>query len=67
MANSMVIGLNLRSTVARQDSKCLDCGKELNLDRVYFRMDQEAKPEIYEVYCEKCGLKWEVKDNEKRN
>ncbi len=65
MANPMVVSLNLRSTIAEQNSKCLNCRKELDLDRVYFRMDQTVEPGIYEVYCEKCGLKWEEKDNAK--
>lgn len=56
----MIVGLNLRTTVAEQDNKCLQCGKELNLDRVYFRMDQAIH--LYEVYCEKCGLEWEKED-----
>ena len=60
-ANSMVVDLNLRNTIAEQDNKCLGCGKELNIDRVYFRMDQ--KIHLYEVYCEVCGIEWEVKDN----
>ena len=62
MANSMVVELNLRNTIAEQDFKCLECRKELNPDNVYFRMDQAIH--LYEVYCEKCGLIWEKKDKE---
>ena len=60
----MVVGLNLRTVIAEQDNKCLQCEKELNPDRVYFRMDQSLH--LYEVYCEVCGLEWEKKDKEKR-
>ena len=60
----MVVGLNLRTVLAEQDNKCLQCEKELNPDRVYFRMDQSIH--LYEVYCEVCGLEWEKKDKEKR-
>ena len=60
----MVVGLNLRTVIAEQNNKCLQCEKELNPDRVYFRMDQSIH--LYEVYCEVCGLEWEKKDKEKR-
>lgn len=60
----MVVGLNLRTVIAEQDNKCLQCEKELNPDRVYFRMDQSIH--LYEVYCEVCGLEWEKKDKERR-
>ena len=59
----MIAGLNLDSTVAKQNNKCLQCKKELNLDRVYFRMDQAI--DLYEVYCEVCGLEWEKKDKKR--
>ena len=59
---NMIVDLNLRTTVAEQDNKCLGCKKDLNPDRVYFRMDQSKH--LYEVYCEACGLKWEEKDND---
>ena len=59
---NMIVDLNLRSTIGRQDNKCLRCGKELNPDRVYFRMDQSKN--LYEAYCEVCGLKWEAIDND---
>jgi len=65
MANSMVVNLNLRSTIANQDFKCLECETLIdpNSDQeIYFRMDQTVKPEIYEAYCRKCGLKWEKRD-----
>ena len=58
--DNMIVGLNLDSTVAKQDNKCLQCGKELNPDRVYFRMDQSIN--LYEVYCKICGIYWEKED-----
>ena len=61
MGNPMVVDLNLRSTMARQKGKCLQCKKPLS-DNVYFRMDQTLRPEIYEVYCEVCGIEQEKLD-----
>ena len=60
----MITGLNYRSTIAEQDNKCLQCGKDIDPDKeeLYFRMDQAIN--LYEVYCYKCGLEWEKKDKE---
>lgn len=52
--------LNLGSTILEQDNKCLECGKKLNPDRVYFRMDQTKHQ--YEVYCEVCGIEKDKED-----
>ena len=60
MANSLVVNLNLRNTIAEQDNKCLKCGKELNPNKVYFRMDQAI--DLYEVYCEICGIEKHKQD-----
>lgn len=64
MANPMVVNLNFRGTIAKQDNKCFQCESPIDPDKemVYFRMDQVAKPSIYEVYCFKCGLKQQEKD-----
>lgn len=68
MANPLVVNLNLRSTIANQDFKCLDCETIIDInnddEEVYFRMDQTVSPSIYEVYCKKCGLIWEKRDRE---
>ena len=56
----MVVNLNLRNTIAEQDNKCLGCGNKLNLNKVYFRMDQAIH--LYEVYCEICGIKKNKED-----
>lgn len=67
MANSMVVNLNLRNTIAEQDFKCLECELPIHPDNemVYFRMDQ--KIHLYEVYCRKCGLIQQEKDKKRGN
>lgn len=67
MTNPMVVDLNFAGTTARQDNKCLGCGKLIDPDKemCYFRMDQVAKPSIYEVYCYDCGLIQQKVDKEK--
>lgn len=62
--NDIIADLNLLTTMAKQNDKCLECGADLNPDRMYFRMDQKAKPEVYEVYCEVCGIDKEKEDRE---
>ena len=58
----LIVRLNLESTLAEQDNKCLQCKEELNPNNVYFRMDQAIH--LYEVYCEKCGLVKEKEDKQ---
>ena len=58
--NDPIMHMNLSSTMANQDNKCLECESELNPNRVYFRMDQAIH--LYEVYCKVCGLEKEKQD-----
>ena len=62
----MIANLNLRSTIGRQNNKCLECERDIDPDveMVYFRMDQRIH--LYEVYCHECGLEMEKKDKERR-
>ena len=62
MANPMVVNLNFRNTIAEQDNKCIECGKDIDPDKqmFYFRMDQRIH--LYEVYCEICGIEQEKID-----
>lgn len=64
-ANPMVVGLNLRNTLAEQNNQCVECQKEIDPDKemVYFRMDQAIH--LYEVYCRKCGLVQQEKDKKR--
>ena len=52
----MIVNLNMKVTIARQNNKCLKCKVELPTDKneqVFFIMDQTK--DIYEVYCTMCG------------